>query len=60
VLGAALVGLVFALGVAFGQALGDNPDADGSPTRTLVRTLEPKPLSLPPPRTTVTVSVPQG
>ena len=44
---------VFALGVAVGQTLDDNPDPGGS--ITLVRTLEP--LSLTPERETVTVTV---
>ncbi|MGE5274824.1 MAG: hypothetical protein ACM3QU_13825 [Verrucomicrobiota bacterium] len=52
-----LVGLVvivavFALGLALGEALHDNPSGGG--TQTLVRTL--KPLPLPPARVTVTVS----
>jgi hypothetical protein len=43
---------VFALGLALGQALHDNPS--GGETQTLVRTL--KPLPLPPARETVTVT----
>jgi hypothetical protein len=53
---AAAVGaaLVFALGVALGESLHDNPQPGG--TQTLVRTL--KPLQLPPAaRETVTVTV---
>ena len=42
---------VFALGLALGEALHDNPSGGG--TQTLVRTL--KPLPLPPARETVTV-----
>jgi hypothetical protein len=49
---AAVVLLAFAVGVAFGQALGDNPDPDRD--RTYVRTL--KPRGLPPARETVTVT----
>jgi hypothetical protein len=51
VLGAALV---FAIGVAFGEALHDNPKPGG--TQTLVRTLQPLPLA-PAARETVTVTV---
>jgi hypothetical protein len=43
---------LFAVGVAFGQALEDNPRPGGTETR--VRTL--KPLQLPPARVTVTVT----
>ena len=43
--------VVFGVGVALGQALGDNHPAGGTQTR--VRTLEP--LQLPPARVTVTV-----
>lgn len=49
---AAVVLLAFALGVAFGQALEDNPDPSGD--RTYVRTLNPR--GLPPARETVTVT----
>jgi hypothetical protein len=44
--------VAFAVGVAFGRALGDNPDPDRD--RTYVRTL--KPGILPPARETVTVT----
>jgi hypothetical protein len=44
---------VFAVGLAFGQALDENPKPAGSVT--LVRTLEP--LSVAPERETVTVTV---
>ena len=44
--------VVFALGVALGQALEDNPR--GGETQTRVRTLEP--LQLPPARVTATVT----
>ena len=47
-----IIAAVFAVGVAVGQALEDNPRPDGA--RTRVRTL--KPLPLPPVRTTVTVT----
>jgi hypothetical protein len=50
----ALVLLVFAAGVALGQALEDNPGGGGQETR--IRTL--KPLELAPERETVTVTVP--
>jgi len=49
---ALVVLLAFAVGVAFGRALGDNPDPDAD--RTYVRTL--KPRALPPARETVTVT----
>jgi cell division protein FtsN len=45
-------GLLFAVGVALGQALHDNPQP--GETQTRVRTL--KPLPLPPARVTVTVT----
>jgi hypothetical protein len=44
--------VVLGIGVALGQALGDNPRPGGTQTR--VRTLEP--LQLPPARVTVTVT----
>jgi hypothetical protein len=44
--------VVFAVGVALGQALGDNPRPGGAETR--IRTL--KPLQLPPAQVTVTVT----
>ncbi len=50
VVGAAIV---FAVGVAFGEALHDNPQPGG--TQTLVRTLQPLPLA-PAARETVTVT----
>jgi len=50
--GAIVIVAVFALGLALGQALHDNPS--GGETQTLVRTL--KPLPLPPARETVTVT----
>jgi hypothetical protein len=50
-----VVAVVFALGVAVGEALHDNPQPGG--TQTLVRTLTP--LQVPPAaRTTVTVAQP--
>jgi len=50
---AVLAGAVlFALGVAVGEALHDNPNPGGTQTR--VRTL--KPIALPPARETVTVT----
>jgi len=51
----AAVLLVFAIGVALGQALHDDTGAGG--TQTLVRTLAPLPIA--PARETVTVTVPQ-
>jgi len=44
--------VVFAAGLALGEALHDNPSGG---TETLVRTLKPRPL--PPARETVTVTV---
>jgi hypothetical protein len=52
---AAAVLAVFAVGIALGQALNDNPEPGG--TQTLIRTLEPLPLA-PAARATVTVTVP--
>jgi hypothetical protein len=52
---AIVVLVVFALGIALGQALNDNPAPGG--TQTLVRTLKPLPLA-PAARETVTVTVP--
>ena len=51
-----LVGLavVFAVGVALGEALHDNPSPGG--TQTLVRTLRPLPIA-PAARETITVTV---
>jgi hypothetical protein len=46
--------LVFAIGVALGEALHDNPQSGG--TQSLVRTLQPLPLA-PAARETVTVTV---
>ena len=54
-LAAAVVAVVtFAVGVAVGEALHDNPQPGG--TQTLVRTLKPLPLA-PAARETVTVTV---
>jgi len=47
--------LVFAVGIAVGEALHDNPKPGG--TQTLVRTLKPLPLA-PAARETVTVTTP--
>jgi hypothetical protein len=52
---AALVLVVFALGIGLGQALNDNPQPGG--TQTLIRTLHPLPLA-PAARETVTITVP--
>jgi hypothetical protein len=51
---ALVVVVVFAAGLALGQALQDNPSPGG--TQTIVRTL--RPLPLPPARETVTVTKP--
>jgi hypothetical protein len=51
---ALVVIVVFAAGLALGQALQDNPSPGG--TQTIVRTL--RPLPLPPARETVTVTKP--
>ena len=55
-LGLVAVAAAFALGVAFGQALGDNPEPGG--TTTSVRTLRPLPLREAPRTVTVTVAEP--
>jgi hypothetical protein len=55
VLLAAAVVLVFAVGIAVGEALHDNPKPGG--TQTLVRTLKPLPLA-PAARETITVTSP--
>jgi hypothetical protein len=52
--GAALLVCVFAVGLALGEALHDNPKP--GPARTLVRTLHPLPLAPAPRTVTVTVS----
>jgi hypothetical protein len=52
---AGAVALAFAIGIALGEALHDNPRPGGA--RTLVRTLTPLPLA--PARETVTVTVTQ-
>ena len=49
------VALVFAVGIAVGEAVHDNPKPGG--TQTLVRTLKPLPLA-PAARETVTVTTP--
>ena len=54
ILGGAL--LLLAVGVSIGRALDDGPSPGG--TRTIVRTLEPRPLA--PAATTVTVTVDDG
>jgi hypothetical protein len=51
--GLALLVLAFAVGIAVGEALQDNPEPGGD--RTYVRTLRPVPLA--PARETVTVTV---
>ena len=50
-----VVGAIFGLGVALGEALHDNPDSGGS--RTYVRTLRPLPLAPAPQTVTVTTTV---
>ena len=54
VLAAAAVAVLFAVGIAVGEALHDNPTPGG--TQRLVRTLRPLPLA-PAARETVTVTV---
>jgi hypothetical protein len=49
-----VLALVFAAGLALGQALDDNPDPGTTPSQTIVRTLGPLPLRAP---STVTVTV---
>jgi hypothetical protein len=49
-----LVAVVFALGIALGEALHDNPRSGGS--RTYVRTLRPLPLAPAPLTVTVTTT----
>jgi ferric-dicitrate binding protein FerR (iron transport regulator) len=49
-----VLAVVFAAGLALGQALDDNPDPATSPSETIVRTLGPLPLRAP---STVTVTV---
>jgi hypothetical protein len=46
--------VIFAVGIALGESLDDNPDPAKSPTTTSIRTLGPLPLSNP---ATVTVTV---
>ena len=53
VLAAALLVVVFVVGIAVGQALNDGSDSGG--TQTIVRTLKPLPLA-PAARETVTVT----
>lgn len=53
-LAVAAAAIVFAAGIAVGEALHDNPEPGG--TQTLVRTLQPLPLA-PAARETVTVTV---
>ena len=48
-----MLAVVFAIGLALGEALHDNPSGGG--TQTIVRTLQP--LEVPPARETVTVTV---
>jgi hypothetical protein len=52
----AAVGVVFAIGVAVGQALHDNPKP--GPARTSVRTLKPLPLAPAPRTVTITTGKP--
>jgi ferric-dicitrate binding protein FerR (iron transport regulator) len=52
--GLAVVLIAFAVGLALGRALGDNPRPRGD--RTYVRTLKPRALSPTPPTVTVTVT----
>ena len=52
--GIALLAAAFAIRLALGQALNDNPEPDGA--RTYVRTLKPLPLAPAPRTVTVTVT----
>lgn len=54
VLGAIALAVAFVVGIAVGESLHDNPSPGG--TQTLVRTLQPLPLT-PAPAGTVTVTV---
>ena len=56
-LGVLLVAVVFALGIALGEALHDNPGSGGSRSRTYVRTLRPLPLAPAPLTVTVTTTL---
>jgi hypothetical protein len=52
-----LLGVAFAIGIGVGEALHDQPDAGG--TQTLIRTLQPLPVTpIPPETVTVTTTVP--
>jgi hypothetical protein len=55
ILAAAVLAVVFVVGIALGQALNDGSDSGGS--QTIVRTLKPLPLA-PAARETVTVTTP--
>ena len=53
----ALLGVAFVVGIGVGEALHDQPDVGGN--QTLVRTLEPLPITSVPPKTvTVTTTRP--
>ena len=52
-----LLGVAFAIGIGVGEALHDQPDVGG--TQTLIRTLQPLPVTpIPPETVTVTTTVP--
>jgi hypothetical protein len=53
----ALLGVAFVVGIGVGEALHDQPDVGGN--QTVVRTLEPRPITPVPPKTvTVTTTTP--
>jgi hypothetical protein len=52
-----VLGIAFVVGIGFGEALHDQPDAGG--TQTLIRTLQPLPVTpISPETVTVTTTVP--
>ena len=52
-----LLGVAFAIGIGVGEALHDQPDGGG--TQTLIRTLQPLPVTpIPPETVTVTTTAP--
>jgi hypothetical protein len=52
-----LLGVAFGIGIGVGEALHDQPDVGG--TQTLIRTLQPLPVTpLPPETVTVTTTAP--
>ena len=52
-----LLGVAFVIGIGVGEALHDHPDSGG--TQTLIRTLQPLPVTpIPPETVTVTTTTP--